>query len=302
MTEAAKNRGLFLCIAIASAVSVALVAAWAVLNALNIVAPTYALHLSVITQAPTRHASLRISDDVQRTVERWIAAAKMHSIADVSQLHAIAPDGKQTRNWLTIAHYTVASRAMAQLDLLDSVVKRRSRWPVMDISRTGQFVQVPVRPGVTTLRLSRIVGDEDSATHVRLQISGPNVTFSLADLLPICLIVLLVLGFGAGEQNTNDAHAYPRGLHPAIVAGQILTLALFACFLITYARAGLSESRIGLLVLEGAVVLSMSRWLWITQSGWKGVPWLTYARRSVISLTVLLGIAGLLVAFRSAVY
>jgi len=188
---------------------------------------------------------------------------------------------------------------MAELNRVDNLMKHRSRWPVTDISRTGQFVRVRVRPGVMTLRLSRTLGTADDATHVRLQISGPNVTFSVADLLPICLIVLLVLSFGAAEHNRYDVHAYPRGLHPVIVAGQMLMLALFACFLITYARAGPSESRLGLLVLDGAVALSMSRWLWVTEAAWRSEPRLISARRSVISLTVFLGIAGILIAFWS---
>ena len=93
---------------------------------------------------------------------------------------------------------------------------------------------VAVRPGVTVLRLAEIVGTSDDKVHVRLQVSDPKVDLSVGDMLAVCLPLFLVFGFGATEQNRSDVFAFPRGMHPVVVGGQIATLALYTCFLIAY--------------------------------------------------------------------
>ncbi len=209
---------------------------------------------------------------------------------------ATLPDGSLSRNWLTVVHFNVTTSDLARLERLERKIRQRSRWPVRDISRSGQYVPVQVRPGVTVLRLAETVGTAGPNVQIRLQISGPDVIFSLPDVLPICLIVLIVVGFGASERASADVFAFPPGMHPAIVFSQILALTLFACFLFAYAHESSLTKNLGMLVLDAAVCVNTMRWLWLSKLYWNGARTLRITRRAIMAVGVALTVAGVFVA------
>lgn len=253
------------------------------LCALGFTAPRYALQLTVIAQGPTQQAATQASVQPSRRIERWIAAVHASAHAQRSQVPAILASGERTSNRIALVHYSVASADLHSLDRLAQLIRTRSPWRVTDISRGGEFAAVRVRPGVTILRLAETIGTPDARPHVRLQMSGPGVRFTAADVEPLLLLVLLVFGFAGG-------------MTAAAVYCQVFTLALFACFLITDAAGGAARADWGIAVLDAVVTIAALRWLWITGTAWNASRFLVRARFAFAGCTLLLCVAGALIA------
>jgi hypothetical protein len=158
----------------------------------------------------------------------------------------------------------------------------------------GEFTPVVVRPGVTQLRLSELVAEPHAG--IRLQTSGPSVVFSVADVLAVCLIALVVLGFGAAERNARDVFAFPQGMHPVVVCCQVLTLGLFCCFVTSYVPMRGTGFQAGMCVLTAAIGINSGRWLWISASSWRRAP-MPIVRAAIVAVSACLTVAGLVIAF-----
>jgi hypothetical protein len=107
---------------------------------------------------------------------------------------------------------------------------------------------------------------------------------------------LLVIGFGATERNAADVFAFPRGMHPAIVFNQLLVLALFCCFLVSYSGVRASHFSLSLLVLDAAVAGCIARWLWVSAPNWRRTTATIVARRLIVGAAGCITASALLIA------
>ncbi len=295
MTQA-QRRGVVTAVAVGSLLSALVLCSWLLLRVDGLTTPSYTFQVSAIVQGPSKRASMRASVDPTLKLAKWIRSIGKSATPGASQAPALASDGTITRDWITIVHDTVASHNLANLNRLESLIKSESPWKVVDITRGNEFVQVPVRPGVTVLRLAEIVGVPDSNVHIRLQLSDPKVAFSVADALLLCLLLFVVFSFGATERNSSDVFAFPRGMHPVVIGAQLVTLALYACFMIESASHASPQLNPGLIAIDAAVTIGIGRWLWVSRASWSTGHVLRFARLGIAILSGLLSIAGIIAA------
>jgi hypothetical protein len=275
----AQQRAVVIAILCGSLISACLIVTWAFLIATGLSAPAYTFQLSLIVQAHSKQASHSASAAPMLAAATWISDIHASAVPTAAQMQALDPDRSLSQNWITVTHYSVASRNIESLDHLEALIKSSSPWKVVDISSGNEFVPVEVRPGVTVLRLAELVGTADNKLHVRLQVSDPKVRISAGDVLFVCLLLFVVISFAATEINSTDAFAYPRGMHPVVVASQIITLALFACVLMALTRtSGAPQREPAFLLVDIALALGVARWLWVSRSCWSNGRALIYAR------------------------
>lgn len=291
-----QQRSVIRAVVFGTTVAALLVVAWVAAAATGIIAPTYRLGVSVIAQGTSRYTSIKALNAAVRQVQAWVPSSVAARSESTSELPAITRDGSPTHDWIAIAHFSASSTNLSTLNKAVHVLQNRSKWPVTDLDLGGEFTQVIVRPGVTQPRLSEAVANPGSGIHVRLQTTGPSVTFSLTDAVPICLIALLLVGFGATERNASDVFAFPRGMQPIVVCCQLLSLGLLCCVFVSYLTAGESGFSVGLFVLNALVVINMTRWLWVSGSSWRTETSTLLAHRMIIAVTACVTIAGFLIA------
>jgi hypothetical protein len=251
----------------------------------------FTLNILVITQGPSREASLRWSRVAQETVAQLLDNSKLAHTVDMDQQQALLMSGKLSKNWLTTAHFAVTSNDLTQLDPVTLALTQLHKWTVQDLDRSSPFSLVEVRPGITVLRLSRIVGTAGRAPYTRIQFSQPRVYNWPVNTLAILFFLFLIICFGAGRRNREDPFSYPAGLDPAIVYSHFLMLALFAGFLVVGVAIQPPQPNLGLIVVTIAMAAASLHWLWATR-GESGPKLIKVVRLSMFSATAILAVMG----------
>ncbi len=113
----------------------------------------------------------------------------------------------------------------------------------------------------------------------------PHPVITLAEGAFFVLFLLMVISYGSLESRSDDPFSAPRGMHPAVVATQILLLGALGVATIGYLEQGTSVAAFIFGLLAALALLSVARWLAITQLNWQ-TPWLRAAFRILVAVTI----------------
>ncbi len=298
MSEA-QNRTVRVSLAIGAVLAVAIVLAWAGLVLTGLDASKYRLDVTAVVEGPSQRVSRNHASYAAAKIESWLAGDGLSAKPASNVLPAEFGDGSLTGTWITIVHVAITSPDVRRLLKLRTTVAKASPWPVRDLDRSGQFVKVKLKHGITEWRVAQTLGRGDRRIHTGLQISGPSVIFNAGGIVGLSVVLLTVLSFGAVERNSTDVVAFPRGMHPFAIVSQLIMLAGFACLLIVYAggRRGLDA---GMIVLDAVVVAGVMRWLWVSRSSWRESRFLIGAWRAIAACSGCLGVIALVLATGAA--
>lgn len=120
----------------------------------------------------------------------------------------------------------------------------------------------------------------------RISSSFPPMPFQRTlGLIIVLAIISLSLSGGSLETRAAITTSSPRGMHPAVVASQTLTYALFAAFSIAFVHVASKMTREVYIIFGSLFFLSLSAWLIKTRTYWSQTAFLSRAYKWYVAVT-----------------
>lgn len=196
-----------------------------------ITAPRYRLTVSVVAQGLTAGAAANDASAPVMFVTGVLQANGLRARHSVDNRPAVGSNGKLDGSYIHEVALTAIASNQALLDRVSSEIQSSARWRVIALSQAGEFVPARTAHGVHLWRL-RSAGSENGARRrVWIQINDPAAAVTYSDYFMFAFIVMLMISFGSLEGNNNDPRAFPAGMHPAVIASQMLLFSLLLCWL-----------------------------------------------------------------------
>lgn len=196
-----------------------------------ITAAWYRVTVIIVAQAPTSDGAARASNAPAAFVTRSLRARGLTARRSVDSRPVVANDGRLNGTYIHEVALTARSMNEGALDSVAGAIRNGSRWRVIDLAQSGEYVPVRNRRGVHLWRLRSSGAARATQSEASIQISGPAATAAYSDYFMFAFIVMLMISFGSLERNNDDPQAFPPGMHPAVIACQTLLLSLLVCWL-----------------------------------------------------------------------
>lgn len=238
------------------------------LNIRAITTPTYTTTITIVSQAPSRTRAQNQAGHTARFVTQILESNHQQFATDLDLRPALDTSGRPTRSVLFSEAFNIRSSSDALLNDVANEIERRSAWPVTDLSKQGQFVDVKSYGSVHLWRIKSSLKAEGKQNQVKIQVNGPTVMMGYVDYLAFLLIGMLVISFGSLERSNNDPSSYPAGMNPFVVSAQMVFASLLACWIRIYWAVGHRSVDIGFLAITLLGLASIAWWLFKSRGFW----------------------------------